>query len=181
LLVTGATVRVVSEAYLGGTPGFTEALEFAFGRVRTLFGASFAAGFVTFVATIALVVPGIVVFCGYSVVPEVASLEPGAGAAGALSRSWSLTRGFKWKALALWLVSFAVLLVVITGIGLLGGAAMEISDVLAVPATIALAALSLLVYPLISCVFTLFYYDLRVRKEAFDLQVLSQQLGVGAM
>src|SRR5439155_1399450 len=31
-----------------------------------------------------------------------------------------------------------------------------------------------------SCVFTLFYYDLRVRKEAFDLELLSQHLGIAA-
>jgi len=29
---------------------------------------------------------------------------------------------------------------------------------------------------LIGCVFTLFYYDLRIRKEGFDLEVLSQSL-----
>ena len=38
------------------------------------------------------------------------------------------------------------------------------------------ACVSLLIYPLISCVFTLFYYDLRVRKEGFDLEMLSHQL-----
>jgi hypothetical protein len=35
-----------------------------------------------------------------------------------------------------------------------------------------------ILYPAISCVFTLMYYDLRVRREAFDLQMLSQRLGV---
>jgi len=35
-------------------------------------------------------------------------------------------------------------------------------------------------YPFTSCVFTLFYYDLRVRKEAFDLELLSQHLGIAA-
>jgi hypothetical protein len=30
--------------------------------------------------------------------------------------------------------------------------------------------------PLLSCVLTLVYYDLRVRREGFDLQVLSEQL-----
>jgi len=29
-----------------------------------------------------------------------------------------------------------------------------------------------------SCVFTLFSYDLRVRTEGFDLEVLGQRLGV---
>jgi len=32
-------------------------------------------------------------------------------------------------------------------------------------------------YPLLTCVFTLFYYDLRVRKEGFDVELLATQLG----
>ena len=35
----------------------------------------------------------------------------------------------------------------------------------------------LLVYPLFACAFTLLYYDLRVRNEAFDIKYLSDQLG----
>jgi len=38
------------------------------------------------------------------------------------------------------------------------------------------ACVSLLIYPVLTCVFTLFYYDLRVRKEGFDLEMLSRQL-----
>ncbi|HYL20849.1 MAG TPA: hypothetical protein VEU74_03735 [Gemmatimonadales bacterium] len=37
--------------------------------------------------------------------------------------------------------------------------------------------MTLLMYPVITCVFTLFYCDLRVRKEGFDLEVLSRRLG----
>jgi len=33
-------------------------------------------------------------------------------------------------------------------------------------------------YPVFAAVFTLFYYDLRVRKEAFDVELLGQQLGL---
>ena len=38
------------------------------------------------------------------------------------------------------------------------------------------ACVSMLSYPVLTCVFTLFYYDLRVRKEGFDLEMLSRQL-----
>jgi Na+/serine symporter len=31
--------------------------------------------------------------------------------------------------------------------------------------------------PILPCALTLLYYDLRVRREAFDLQILSEQLG----
>jgi hypothetical protein len=41
--------------------------------------------------------------------------------------------------------------------------------------------LSLVLTPIVACGLTLLYYDLRVRKEAFDLQLLSEQIGIGAL
>src|SRR5437867_2124234 len=41
------------------------------------------------------------------------------------------------------------------------------------------AVLPLILTPVLPCVFTLMYYDLRVRREAFDLELLSQHLGAG--
>ena len=38
------------------------------------------------------------------------------------------------------------------------------------------AVIQLLVYPLFYCVLTVAYYDLRVRKEGFDLEVLASTL-----
>ena len=44
--------------------------------------------------------------------------------------------------------------------------------------TLLMVASSLVVlplYPVIGCAFTLLYYDLRFRKEAFDLEILTSQ------
>jgi hypothetical protein len=43
---------------------------------------------------------------------------------------------------------------------------------------VAAQVLSFVVTPLFACVFTLFYYDLRVRQEGFDLDHLSRELGL---
>ena len=37
--------------------------------------------------------------------------------------------------------------------------------------------LGVVLAPILPCALTLLYYDLRVRREAFDLQILSEQLG----
>src|SRR3989449_9365303 len=79
MLVTGATVRIVSEAYLGRTPRLGDALRFAGGRLGVIFGANFLGGLLTFLALLALVIPGVVVACGYSVAAEVAAVEAGGG------------------------------------------------------------------------------------------------------
>ncbi len=177
VLVTGATVRVVSEAYLGRTPLFGDAMGFAGSRFGTILGANIMSGFLTVLATLALVIPGIVVACGYSVAAEAAALESGS-ASEALRRSWDLTKGFKWKALALGVVSIGLILVVYLGAGVLGGIMGEVVGGLDAVLAVLAACVSLLIYPVISCVFTLFYYDLRVRKEGFDLEMLSRQLGL---
>ncbi|HVH67944.1 MAG TPA: hypothetical protein VM716_08760 [Gemmatimonadales bacterium] len=182
LLVVGATVRAVSQAYLGRVPRLDDSLHYAGERLGAVFGATFMSGLVVILATLALVIPGIVVFCGYSVTGQVAALEAPPSSSDALRRSWELTKGFKGKAFVLWVVSFALLLVVVAAVSILAGlvaeAAGEGAKWLEALVKVLLALVSMLVYPLISCVFTLFYYDLRVRKEGFDLEVLSGQLGI---
>jgi len=111
VLVTGATVRVVSEAYLGRSPLFGDAMGFAGSRFGAILGANIMSGILTFLATLALVIPGIVVACGYSVAAEAAALESGSSSE-ALRRSWELTKGFRWKALGLGVVSIGLSLVV---------------------------------------------------------------------
>ena len=179
LLVTGATVRAVSDAYLGGVPRLGDALRYAVEKLGVIFGATFLSGLVTLLASIAFVIPGIIVFCGYSVAGQVAALERLSSSTDALRRSWALTKGFKGKAFVLWIVSFALIVVVVMGAGVLGAAAGALTGGLDAVVTVLVAVVSLLIYPLITCVFTLFYYDLRVRKEGFDLEVLSGQLGSG--
>ena len=175
VLVTGATVRVVSEAYLGQTPLFGDAMRFAGNRFGAVFGANFMSGLLTVLATLLFIIPGIVVACGYSVAAEAAALESGSSSE-ALKRSWDLTKGFKWKALVLGVVSVVLILVVYLGAGMLGGILAGVMGGLDAVLSVLAACVSLFIYPVISCVFTLFYYDLRVRREGFDLEMLSRQL-----
>jgi len=180
VLVTGATVRVVSQAYLNGTPDFGDAMDFAGRRFGTIFGANFISGFFTVVGMLALIIPGIIVACGCSVAGATAALESGSSSE-AVKRSWTLTKGFRWKALGLGVISLAVIMVLYLAAGFVGGLLGGLLGVGDVLLAVFGASVSLLIYPLFSCVFTLFYYDLRVRKEGFDLEMLSQQLGVPAV
>jgi uncharacterized BrkB/YihY/UPF0761 family membrane protein len=111
------------------------------------------------------------------VVTEVAALERSSDA---LRRSWDLTRGFRWKALRLWVIALALLAGLVIGAGILAAGVEALLGKGEVLSTVVGALVSLLIYPLLSCVFTLFYYDLRTGKEGFDLEMLSQQLGAAA-
>ncbi len=180
LLVTGASIRVVSQAYLGHEPGMADALAFAFDKIGRTLSAGIAAGLLTILAAILLLVPGIVVACGVAVAVQAAVLEPLAAGSDGVGRSWSLTRGFRWKAFGLYLVMLVLLCLFLLGFGLVAGVAAVVYAPLMVPAVVGMGLIFLFRYPFASCVFTLFYYDLRVRKEAFDLEVLSEHLGIAA-
>lgn len=177
LLASGATLWIVSEAYLGHEPDFEQALRFAGRKMWALFLAGGASGLLTFLAALLLFVPGIIVACGYSVVSQVVVLEQLDRPTAALGRSWALTRGAKGKAFAVGLVASVLVLVPGLAVNLAAVFAMrsnpEIGNALA-------QVVYLVVRPVVACAFTLFYYDLRVRKEAFDLELLSSQLGAGA-
>jgi hypothetical protein len=181
LLVTGASIRVVSEAYLGRDPGMAEALNFAFAKLGRTLSAGFSAGILTILAALLFIIPGIVVACGLAVAVQAGVLEPLKSGSDGVGRSWSLTKGFKGKAFGLYCVIMVLFVLFILGFGIVAGIAAAIFRPLVAPAVIGMGLVFLFLYPFTSCVFTLFYYDLRVRKEAFDLEVLSRHLGIAAV
>jgi hypothetical protein len=206
LLVSGATVWIVAEAYLGRPASAVDALRFAAGKMWPIFvvflgttivlvlslvpmvlaiwgsfmafgaggGPAFLIGLLLGLALCAL---PIIVMAGLAVVVQAVVLEKLPSSVSALGRSWTLTAGHRGKVVLLWLVIGALFGAVVMGIGLIVGLPGQPGGG-AVAASALVSLLTLLLYPLSSCVFTLLYYDLRVRKEAFDLELLSQQVGL---
>jgi hypothetical protein len=173
LLAGGATLRVISRAYLGSEPALGDALAFAAKRLWPLFVAGLASGLLVGLGMMLLVVPGLIIGCGYSVVSQVVVLEAPERPTDALGRSWALTKGFKGKALGIGFVTYVLVILPGAAVVFFTRSAPEVGQV-------ADQLLSLVLKPILVCVFTLFYYDLRVRKEAFDLEVLGQQIGFAA-
>ncbi|HKI96112.1 MAG TPA: hypothetical protein VJ992_12570 [Gemmatimonadales bacterium] len=177
VLEAGAVVRAVSEAYLGHTPAVGDALGAAFSEFWMIAGAGFLRYLLIFLATLLLFVPGIVVACGYAVVIPVIMLEDTPGSQrvfGVLGRSWRLTKGFKGTAFALGIVMVVIIMVPAMAVGILAAMMPTFAPAIGGLANIVQLAIA----PAIACVVTVFYYDLRVRKEAFDLDRLAQDLGM---
>jgi hypothetical protein len=110
------------------------------------------------------------------------------GAVGSLGRSWDLMKGNMLKALALLaIVSVVVSIIqgiiaspvaIAIGLGAVKGA--DPSYFLLVINTVLQAILSTVLAPLTSIVVMLLYYDMRIRKEGFDLELLARDLAAGA-
>ena len=208
LLLTAGVIRVISDFYLGREARLTQALALGSHKVWPLFvvglGKGVVIGLIVFVVGIiaAISIPmltrtgavgGIValgliaaacwlaafVACGYGVTTQVVVLEPLGSSFDAFGRSWDLTRGRKLKVLGLALVAFILVGVPSAGIGALAGVLRFTYASWAAVLLVLAAVLPVILTPVLPCVFTLMYYDLRVRREAFDLELLSQQLGAG--
>lgn len=181
-LATAATVYLVSAGYLGRSLTAGEALGKAMPLTGQIFRLSISVGLVTFVGFVLLVIPGFIALCGYILSTQAMVIES-LGVGNAMSRSWDLTKGYRWRMLGLLLTVGVIIGVLVVGVALLAGLVVGLSGE-AGPATaageliagIAAALVSLIVYPLFYCMLTITYYDLRIRKEGFDLELLASSL-----
>jgi hypothetical protein len=184
LVASAATVFIVSESYLGRPLTAREALRRATPYMGRILIASLLMALVIGLGFLLMVIPGIILGVGLAVAIPAVVLETGRSASGALSRSWELTRGSRWRIFGLGLTLFVLLYVPVVAIsGLVawlipGGAAAGFgpSSTATIVALAIGGVVQLFIYPLFYCVLTVTYYDLRVRKEGFDLELLASSL-----
>jgi len=119
------------------------------------------------------------VLSGYAVTTPVVVLEELPSSFDAFGRSWDLTRTFKLKVFGLWIVGWLLTWLIpsafFAGIGYYVG---QHAPGLQLPLAIVNSVVKIALASALPCVFTMMYYDLRMRREGFDLQLLGQQLGI---
>jgi hypothetical protein len=175
VMVNGATISIVSESYLGGVPDLASTLRAVGARSASLLGASILRGLLIALGLVVLIVPG-VVFYAWSFAMPMAVMIEGRPAGEAYARSSALVRGHTGRVLLAMLLGFIVMMLLVFAIGVtaarLAGAAglpMRTIDLLGQLAMI-------FAYPIGGVVATLLYYDLRIRNEGFDLEVMAREL-----
>jgi hypothetical protein len=187
LFSVGATVFAVSEIYKGRQTSIRESLRRVRGKAGTILGVLILSGLILIAGFIALIIPGIYLMCRICVATPAALLED-LGPSDSIRRSFDLTRDFAGRAFMIYLLYFAMVWGVIavfqfpfmllaavnakqTQLLILWTVLMQVGNFLG----------STLVAPVSTIGFALFYYDLRVRKEAFDLQMMMQAIGADPM
>lgn len=183
-LAIAACFKAVSAAYVGEGVRAGASLRFALGRVLPLIVAYVLVVLMLIPAFVLLIVPGI--FLGVRVAmtfPAVVCERKGPFAA--IGRSWRLVRGNWWRTFGTLLVTALLVFVLSLAIGLvlqLGVLAVEDSGAFAVAtvSTIINIATTAVTYPLWAAILTVMYYDLRVRHEGFDLELLARDVGADA-
>ena len=184
-----ATVIAVSNVYLDRPANVLDSFSQVKGKILGVMWLSVLTFLAVGLASMALFVPGIMLTVRWSLSIQAKVLED-LPATDAWSRSSQLSEGNRWRIFVIWLLfvalSIAVAMLIQWPVALLsimlvrnmGPSAQVWAQVAsAVSGFIA----QCLVAPLSTIAFSLVYYDERVRKEAFDLQLMmttldSQQL-----
>jgi hypothetical protein len=170
-IASGALARVIAENYMGGSMGVAAAYRAIRPRIPALIGVML----IIMLSTVLAFIPPLFlwVFISLSFVSQVIVLE-NRGVGDALQRSWDLVRGAWWRVFGAYLLLLLVGLIVnlsTTVISLavgLTGASWAVQNIAVQFVTL---LLTVVYRPVSLAGMTLLYFDLRVRKEGYDLQV----------
>lgn len=175
-----ATVVAVSQLHLGSPAGVMDSFSKLKGRIAAVIGLSFSVTFLVALGCFALIVPGVLLAVRWSLAVPAMVLE-NKGIRDAMTRSTELTLGNRGRVFVVWL------LFVILNLGFSRLLQWPVTAVAGVSSRLALQHASVgiqiaslvatffsacLVGPLATIAFSLIYFDERVRKEAFDLQLM---------
>lgn len=179
-LAVAGTMRMSISAYLGTPVGWRESLRYAFSRLGSL-------TFLLILTTAGMVgglllciVPGLWLQGVWGVAVPAMLVEE-LGAVGSLKRSFTLVRGRFWPVFgALFLAGLLAsvvssLLAAPALVVQFAGGSFVVSSILSGLGQVVGSALTI---PYTAAVTAVVYFDLRVRKEGYDLELLAQRVGV---
>lgn len=173
-LSQGLLIAVFSQAYHGSTPNLLQALGTVSRRCAAVVGAGLLVILFVTIGMFLFVVPGFILLCRYYAVTAVVVLED-RGPWSALGRSNALARGAGWSI-------FATVGTIQIIAHLMGYAMKNLQSASALPSSViatASFAASTFLLVLSAAVVTALYYALRVEKEGYDLQLLTERLDGG--
>lgn len=170
-LAEAAVILAVSDAYLEGSVDIHRSLVATASRLPTIILAGILRGLAAMIGFLLFIFPGVYVALRTFAITAVVVLE-GKSAADAMSRSWSLAKGEVGKVFVTLLLAWMIFLVLYVLLFMLVSL-LAARNPRAVQLVVAI--LMALVYPITGVVTTILYYDIRVRREGFDLELLARE------
>jgi hypothetical protein len=182
-VATAACYKAVGDAYLGSRPDWRSSLAFAGRRLGAVLWVTLLATVIPILVCVLIVtIPvGVWLLVAWAFALPALLAERVRGF-DALGRSWSLVKGRWWRTFATLLVAFLLLLVVqmivSTVLTFLVFSNLESIFAATLLSQLFTAIATVLTTPFFAAVVVVLYFDLRVRKEGFDLALLAQGIGV---
>jgi hypothetical protein len=177
-IVTAATTRIVAEAYVGHGSSAADAARETGRRLLPIIGVTLLVTIGTAAGFFMCLVPGFLLSAAWAIAVPVLVLE-GTGVFRALGRSVELTRVRFWLSFGVFWLSQLLVLALSTGFAaalalLIRGNDSPSADVIA--QSIANAVASVITVPFAAAAVVALYFDLRIRAEAFDVQMMLLRL-----
>ncbi len=178
-VLTAVMTMAMSERFLNREIGIIEAYSRILRRFFPLLGTILLSGVVVGIGFMFFIVPGIFLWIWFAFIPQTVVLE-GEGGISAMKRSKYLVKGYFVK-------TFILLILIFIAVSLITGAVSygitrffpflgQYSGTLGVGAA---NVISVLLEPFKVAAMTLLYYDFRIRKEGFDLEIMAEELEAG--
>jgi hypothetical protein len=193
---TAAILHIISQEFIDRRVGIGAAFRFALSRFGPLLGASIVAGLLIGLGMICCLVPGFIFWTWYAFVPQVVVVE-GRGVSSSLDRSKQLGEGYRWRIFGILILILLLSLVIPSMLDAGLGLALPASETVPVAGggfrivthyrnqvihTIVTNLVNILFSAYLAVCLTLLYFDLRIRKEGYDLEMAaaSQQTALPA-
>jgi hypothetical protein len=174
--LTAAVAKASADVYLGERVLVAPTVRYAVSRIHSILWISILTGLAVLLGFVLLIIPGIIVGVRFVFGSTVLVVEGRKGTA-ALGRSWRLAQGHFWKLFGTLLLANIM--------------ASVVESVLAIPGFVAFVAIgpegwpflaigsslaAILTTPFTTLITVLLYFDLRIRREAFDLEMMAREM-----
>jgi hypothetical protein len=175
LLVQLGSVKAITDIYLEQDPNWRDSLAYGFKRLPAAIGAFLIAIIPLIVGFVLCFLPGVALATLWSLTGVVIAAE-GRGSAGALSRSFELVKKRFWPVLGV--LVLAVLITVVIGLitgAIIGGVTAATGTIQTDLQTVLNILIGIVTTPFTVAVLTVAYFDLRVRLEGLDVELLARR------
>lgn len=174
--ITAAVARAAADVYLGEIPTVGTTYRFALSRIGSILWVSILYGFVVAGGSILLLIPGIYFFVALVFSPAAVVIE-GARGVEALKRSRALSKGHWWKIFGTLILAYLLVSV----LSVVFVMPFWIASFFAGPVGWILVAIgssigNVLLVPFLTVIVILLYFDMRIRREGFDLSLMAREL-----
>lgn len=166
-IAASATSILTRDVYFNRSADFAGAFRATLPRIGTVTVATIEAFVAYFISLMLLIFPFFFALAEFFALRQAIMLE-GKSARQAFRRTSQLSRGVKWHVLLTIMLVGALTLAINLGSGVL---ALMIPSVIV--QNVLTTAVTTIVFPLFAITETLLYYDVRIRKEGFDVEYLA--------
>jgi hypothetical protein len=180
LLATAACFRAIAQAYLGEQADWRSSLRYALRLTPSLLLLTLLNALGVVLGLLLFILPGVWIYVAWAFATPVLLVEGLRGRA-ALGRSYRLVKGRWWRTFGVLVVGFvlaAIVSTIVQAVFLIGIVVGEDNDALVLVLSAIAGSVGLAVTtPFQAALLAVLYFDLRVRNEGFDLELLAREIG----